>query len=349
MGDHAGVRRVVVVTSDWEGTDPEAAFVVRSLAGAISRHATVDIVTPGRPGTRADGLFDVRAVGTGTELGRWPPPVGAVWPDLGGEPGTALVDAADAAALHLVRHHLPDVRVLAMSADGTAPGGATAVLTLRPSVAAAAPRSPGCAPGAVSGTSPGPAAVVAIDVHVPVNPLAAARPHNGLGFTGYLLVLTDRAGRPEDSPPTPAVRWLTARFPREQIVVVEGARALVWQGRSLRGVVGVDTRTDLWRLVAHAAALVDLSPGDLIARECIESLRFGTPVIVPAGTVAAELAATTGGGLWFADMAELFGCVEAVGDAGTHQGLGEQGRAVADGRHGDPARTVEQVGRLLAG
>ena len=116
---------------------------------------------------------------------------------------------------------------------------------------------------------------------MPINPLAATHRHNGLGFTGYLLVLSDRVGSPEVSPPTPMAAWLTARFPDKEVVVVEDAAAAVWRGRVLRGIVDVYTRTDLWRLVAHARVTVDLSPGPIIARECVESLRFGTPIVVP--------------------------------------------------------------------
>ena len=57
------------------------------------------------------------------------------------------------------------------------------------------------------------------------------------------------------------VAWLTARFPDKEVVVVEDATAAVWRGRVLRGIVDVYTRTDLWRLVAHARVTVDLAPG----------------------------------------------------------------------------------------
>ena len=94
------------------------------------------------------------------------------------------------------------------------------------------------------------------------------------------------------------VAWLTARFPDKEVVVVEDATAAVWRGRVLRGIVDVYTRTDLWRLVAHARVTVDLAPGPIIARECIESLRFGTPIVVPAES-AARPHADAGGGMTF--------------------------------------------------
>lgn len=191
------------------------------------------------------------------------------------------------------------------------------------------------------------ALVAQVGLHVGVNPLAAVRRHNGIGATGYVLVLSDRVGTEEPRRPTPLVAWLTARFTRRLVVVVEDAMAAVWRARALRGVVGVDTRTDLWRLMAHAQVMVDLRPGPLVARECVEAQRFGTPIVVPSGTAAADLAAG-GGGLWFDDVAGLLGCVDAVDDPGLRDTLGAQGREVADRRYGHPDRFVARVAEALA-
>ena len=124
--------------------------------------------------------------------------------------------------------------------------------------------------------------------------------------------------------------------------MIENALATVWRARSLRGAITIDTRTDLWRLLAHARLTVDLSPGPLIARECVESLLYGVPVVVPAGTGAARLAAL-GGGLWFRDEAELLGCVEALDDQQVRDTLGEQGRSMAATWYGDAAGFVDRV------
>ena len=118
-----------------------------------------------------------------------------------------------------------------------------------------------------------------VGVYVPVNPLAERHRHHGFGFTGYQLVLSDRSGA-EDEPP-PAVAWLSAAFHDADVVVVQDAVASAWRGRALRGRVSVDTRMDLWRLVAHANICIDLDPGAYVARECVEALRLGTPIIVP--------------------------------------------------------------------
>jgi hypothetical protein len=182
-------------------------------------------------------------------------------------------------------------------------------------------------------------------MQVPVNPLAAAHRHNGFGFVDYLLVLSDRVGDHE-LPPDGAA-WLTAGLHRANVVVVENAKASVWRGRALRGVTSVDSRTDLWRLVAHARACVDLGPGSIIARECVESLRYGTPIIVPEHAAAAAAHAAAGGGLTFDSMADLLHCARRFDDAGFRSHLSQSGRAYADSTYGSPSTFTDSVHHAL--
>jgi hypothetical protein len=179
-----------------------------------------------------------------------------------------------------------------------------------------------------------------------VNPLAGAHRHRGLGFTGYVLVLTDRPSTPAVDPPTPAAAWLTSRFHDQYVVVIEGGCAAVWRGRALRGVISIDSRTDFWRLLAHSAMTVDLAPGDVIARECIESLRFGTPIVVPGGTVGANHAAS-GGGLAFSSTWELLACVDQLLDETERKRFARDGNEYAESLYGDPSVFVNKVARLL--
>jgi hypothetical protein len=181
---------------------------------------------------------------------------------------------------------------------------------------------------------------------VPINPIAATHRHNGLGFTDYLLVLSDRCQAPEVYPPTDMVAWLTARFPDQYVVVIEDAAAAVWRGRVLRGVVSVYTRTDLWRLLAHARVTIDLAPGRIVARECIESLRFGTPLLVPTQS-AARPHADAGGGLTFSGFTELLSGVDQFSDDSFRATLSSQGRHYADTHYGDQKAFVNSVSRLL--
>ncbi len=312
----------VLVVSRWGELGAEHRFVLRAMAAALSRSAAVDLVVPGTPGgARPDGLFDVHGVGR-SAAGGWPEPDAASWPDLPA-PDVLLLDTADRGARALAESALAGTPVLALAASPAA---------VRPGEVAV-----------VTGGEPADRAGPAVRFRpcVPVNPLAGRRPHNALGFTGYLLVLSDRPGTAQRGL-TAAAGWLTARFPRRPVVVVEGGRASILRARALRGVVGIDSRTDLWRLMAHAQATVDLAPGPLIARECVESLRYGTPIVVAAGTAGADHA-RAGGGLWYEGVAQLLGCVDLLDDPMVREILGNQGRQMADEVFGRPAASVEQV------
>jgi hypothetical protein len=266
-----------------------------------------------------DGAFDLVAVG-GEEGGAWPAGNGSTWsvpPE-----STVIVDE--------------DIKAVAdlLAAAGVRPqrcvapqGGNDDLPALR-----FTPAEDGSA---------------FIGLQVPVNPLAASYRHNGLGFTDYLLVLTDRRADATIEPPSAAVAWLTAAFPDANVVVVENTAATVWRGRVLRGSVGVDTRTDFWRLLAHAQVTIDLEPGPIVARECIESLRFGTPIIVPQASVAAAHA-QDGRGTTYRDVAELLDGVAWSTHPTVAREAGERGRRYADETYGDGDRFIEDVGRALS-
>ena len=155
-----------------------------------------------------------------------------------------------------------------------------------------------------------------VGVHVPVNRLAEQYRHHGFGFTDYPLVLSDRTGAEREEPP-PAAAWISAAFIEADVVVVEDAVAWAWKGRALRGKVSVDTRMDLWRLLAHANVCIDLAPGPYIARECIEALRFGTPIIVPDRPGPGAVHARASGGATFRDASELLEAAASLRERGT--------------------------------
>ena len=130
-------------------------------------------------------------------------------------------------------------------------------------------------------------------------------------------------------------------------MVVQEAVAWVFLGRALRGRIAVDTRTDLWRFMAHARATVDLRPGRLVARECVESLRFATPIVAPAGTVGAELA-EAGGGRTYRSLVELFEQLAELADPGRRAELGGQGQLVAEAGYGDAGAFTSRVAAALS-
>lgn len=285
--------------------------MARCVAGAASRLGPVSVLAPGPGGTRiSDGLFDVEGLGECDSPG-WP---AAVPPDA-----LIVVDDTTESVYELL------TRV-----------GAHDICYLAPAVVDHLPQWRHLG---VDGPPP------TISPYVPVNPLAAEHRHHGFGFTGYLLVL---AGPPEpgDVDPLPAVSWLGAAFHEADVVVVADAVATAWKGRVVRGRVSVDTRMDLWRLIAHAAVCVDLDPGPLLARECVEALRFGTPIVVPENAGPAGTHARSGGGATFVDPADLIAAVESLQGA-ARTAASQSGRRYADARFGDPARMVREIETLV--
>ena len=313
----ADAGAVTVVGCHWRERRSELAFVTRSLAGAASRCTHVSVLAPGAAGSgEADGAFDLAGMGT----------IGHIsWPDGLALAGTVVVDELTPEVTALLSGGDPQA-VFFLSSATDDPGLPS---WRRMHLVQAGEEDP----------SPW------VNVHVPVNPLAQLHRHHGFGFTGYQLVLSDRAGTPADPPP--AVAWLSAAFPAAEIVLIGDGVASAWKGRALRGTVHVDTRMDLWRLLAHAAVCIDLAPGAHIARECIEALRFGTPIVVPDDSGPAALHAHAGGGATFGDPGELIAAVTTLQDGAHRSAASEAGLRYADARYGNAGAFVDRVRALL--
>ena len=300
----------VVVGCHWLENRSELAFVTRSIAGAASRSGPVAVLVPGDQGQRADGAFDLQGVGPLGEL---------EWPDGLTIQTTVIVDDLTPEVAALLAHVAPQTVQFLSDTVGTA-NPAWRRLPL------------------VGGHDP-------IGVHVPVNRLAEQHRHHGFGFTDYLLVLSDRTGAHEDPPA--AAAWLSAAFSKADVVVLEDAVASAWKGRALRGKVTVDTRMDLWRLLAHANVCIDLAPGAHIARECVEALRFGTPVIVPDHPGPGAVHAQSSGGATFEDASELLEAAASFRTEAYRAQASAAGRLYADTHYGDPAALVRRLRDLV--
>jgi len=321
--------RVAVFSSSWlRAPQSEIAVAHRSIAGALSRLATVDVYVPGEGGRLADGAFEVTPVGA-TVL------PGARRYEAG------LVEAGDGggsiALAHAVLGETPSTPLYSI---GRSPEGEATRMGI----------------GGVLGVGLGDDGqaedqgrfqVHPVGLYARIHPGASTRRHYGLGSVrDYLLVLGDRTGVPVSPWPSERARWLLARFPREYAVTVEGGVARAWRSRSCVAQFEVHTRMDLWILMARANGVVDLLPGDVYARECVESLRYGVPVVVPDGSAAAGVA-RAGGGLRFSTTSELLTCVEAIADPPTRAALATAGRKAADRWYGDPAGLVSRLGSAL--
>ena len=311
MGDPG----TVVLSRHWHRRSSELAYVIRTIAGAASRLGPVSVLVPNPLGTsEADGAFDLLGMDDG---GRYE------WPENTPHGATIVVDDLT-----------PEVGALASLVD---PKACFAVGSLDDQLGR---------PWSLIPLVPG-AGEPFVGLHVPVHPMAAAHRHGGFGFTGYVLVLSDRA-EPEETPPS-AAAWLTAAFDDAYVVVVEGAVASAWKGRSLRGSVHVDTRMDLWRLTAHASVCVDLASGRYVARECLEALRFGTPIVVPSESGVGAVHALASGGCTYRDSGELVTQVAPFLAVGTRARASASAKRYAEAHYGDPDAFVARLGALFEG
>jgi hypothetical protein len=297
----------------WRSGGAELNFVTREIAAAASRAGTVSVLIPGTPGSiEPDGAFDLLGVGEADDL-HWPldlpnHPV-VIVDHLTGTSTGLLAKATPTSVYYLTNsvEPLPEWRRLRFVDDGSD--------------------------------------LPLIEPYVAVNAIAEHHRHHGFGFTDYILVLSDRMG-PQSGPPDQAA-WITGAFHDRDVIVVENAMASAWKGRALRGTVSVDSRMDLWRLMAHASVCIDLNPGQLLARECVEALRFGTPIVVPKSAGAAYTHSMLGGAA-FDNPAELIDTLDTLSGPEARAASSVNGRTYADAHYGDPDRFVKMVGSLMA-
>jgi glycosyltransferase involved in cell wall biosynthesis len=93
--------------------------------------------------------------------------------------------------------------------------------------------------------------------------------------------------------------------------------------------------------------MVDVRPPGPLGREALESMMFGTPVIVPEGSAGAEHAAAGNGGLWYRDHGELLDAVRALTFGPLRVKLAASGRRYATAHHGDVPGFVDRVHDLV--
>ncbi|MGH9028714.1 MAG: hypothetical protein ACRDV4_03775 [Acidimicrobiales bacterium] len=181
-----------------------------------------------------------------------------------------------------------------------------------------------------------------VGLPVPVNSSVRREPNAFVGHTDYILVLSDSPMKTEN--PDPLRELLRLRFAPHRIAISGPDRFVVYQGGiRMHTEPAARPGSDLMRLIAWARVTVDLHPGRLIARECLNSMLYGTPVVVPSDSVARHHAELGSGGLWFDSASELLGCVETVLRPDVREVLGRQGQSYASERYGSSASFTERV------
>ncbi|MGO8872475.1 MAG: glycosyltransferase [Acidimicrobiales bacterium] len=177
------------------------------------------------------------------------------------------------------------------------------------------------------------------------NPSALSEPNTWVGDSDYVFVVSSAAFR-DDGEEAELTRLLRLRFPDNPIGIAHTDCFCAWHHGRLNQGWAIERSSDMARLMAWARVTVDLRSGRLFARRCVESLLYGTPIIVPHDTRAREHAERGRGGLWFEDAAQLTWCVEALLDPSTREALSAQGRSYAEDEYGSTDRFIA---RVLAG
>lgn len=177
------------------------------------------------------------------------------------------------------------------------------------------------------------------------NPSALSEPNTWVGDTDYILVLTgvdsDNLGELESE----LSRIIRYRFPDRPVGISYNDAFCAWHEGRVNSGWPIERSSDMARLLAFARVTVDLRPGGLFARRCVDSLLYGTPIVVPHDSRAREHAQRGRGGLWFESPAELTWCIESLLESPTHDSFSAQGRAYAEEEYGSTDAFIDRVTR----
>lgn len=109
-----------------------------------------------------------------------------------------------------------------------------------------------------------------------------------------------------------------------------------------------ESRFDVWRWCCRALAVLDPDPGKLLAREVLEAMMYGTPVVTPFRPGAAlEHAQAGSAGLWYRTRGELEAVLAALLDEQVRTPLGLQAKSYADANYRDTEGYLQGVRELL--
>jgi hypothetical protein len=174
------------------------------------------------------------------------------------------------------------------------------------------------------------------------NPSALNEPNTWVGKTDYVFVITGTKTH-ADEETVALARLIRLRFPENPVAISATDALGVWhQGRLGEG-WPVERSSDLTRLMAWARVVVDLRPGPLFGRRGVDSLLYGTPIIVPGNSRAREHAELGGGGLWFDTPGQLVWCVEAMLDPEIRSIFSAQGQDYAEAAYGSTDGFIQRV------
>ena len=330
---------VVVLTDCWESTT-EPGWITRQVAGALACVADVHVMTvdDAHTGTTTDSVFTVHRTNRRLAtrdieevVGKRPAAV-----LLAGRQWLGLADLVDRIG---VNDEVP-ISVLALAAewDDQDPNTGVPALDRAGSILVVTDDGREALADFPGGHGP----VHVIDAPLAANPSAGSEPDPLVGYAAYVVVHTDVDERAAD-PAVELAQLVRITFPDRVVAVLHTDACCVWRRGRVDRTEPIHRPSDIARLTAWARVTVDLRPGRLFARRCLESLLFGTPIVVPFDSRARGHAERSGGGLWFTSPTELIWCIEAMFDPAIREALSDQGRIFAERRFGSTDGFIERV------
>lgn len=378
---------MTLVTARWGNEADERQWATRLVAGALAERAVVTVIhltpSPGAYPVQRDGAFTIRRV-AGTESNSMRQLL--LLAALGSNQGPHVLPEIAGAELHTldggwtteIAAAIAETKPDAIVVGGLQQGWPSAVLlglSPRPRIAVLPltgddPRLslPGyrdfletadvvctvtvAERSCVLDSAPHLAedAVRHIPVALGIN--RAAVDHRLVGLThfdDYVLFLRGfPAGTPETEPPLDH-QQLRHDIGGPAVAEVALAAWRITGDRRSYVVRAAPSRANLLRLLSHAVATVDLRPPALLAREVLESLLVGTPVVARRSSIGAEHVAQSGGGTEFNGYREMIAAVRALREGGAGGELGRRGRSWATEHHGDQRGFVQVIGDAVLG
>lgn len=257
------------------------------------------------------------------------------------------LDALDALAVGPHRARVVVVPLLGVDGPLASPG-APELLERADLVATVHPGEQRSVRGFLPASWPG--EVAPLDVALTINRVAVRHRLFGVRRYGRYVVLV--RGFPPGGPRhlrSVTHEALQHALGKVSVAEVDGDRWRITNSDSTLPLPVNPTQVNLWRLMEHAVATIDVRPPGPFGREAIESMLLGTPVVVPDRSAAMEHVRAAGGGLWYRDHAELLAAARLMLDYPIRDRLSQQAERYAQSRHANIDEFVARVGRLVIG
>ncbi len=186
---------------------------------------------------------------------------------------------------------------------------------------------------------------------VRVNPIARTTPATEDSASPVLLFRADALDARNSRSIRRLCELLERRHPDARLVAI-GRRCgyVSWERGTELVFLEASSRTDFWRWMHRATALVDVEARSFGGRDVLEAMAIGAPVLVrPHGGASFDYVEASGGGLPYRGMFGLLAAVEVLRDPAAREALGARGRAFVEQMVAGSEAWSAEAARMLLG